>query len=59
MEKIIETLKVVLLVPFFIIWSFGGLIGCVYWAVENSLLDVVLSLFIPGYGAISVFFDII
>ena len=41
------------------VWAFGGLIGAIYWALENDLLNVVLSMFIPGYGAISVLLDII
>lgn len=40
------------------LWAFGGLIGSIYWAMNDYLLGVVLSLFIPGYGAVSVLLDV-
>lgn len=39
-------------------WTFGGLIGAIYWAVQDDLIFVVLSIFIPGFGAISTIIDV-
>ena len=33
-------------------WALGGLSGAIIGAVNDNLLDVVLSIFIPGYGLI-------
>ena len=45
----------VIMVPvaifFFGAWTFGGFIGAVWAAVNDDLLNVVLSIFIPFYGA--------
>ncbi|MCD8519933.1 MAG: PGF-CTERM sorting domain-containing protein [Alphaproteobacteria bacterium] len=35
-----------------ILWFFGAFIGAVIAAVHNDLLSLVLSIFIPGFGAI-------
>lgn len=37
---------------FAILWLFGGFLGAVIAAFHNDLLSVVLSIFIPAYGAI-------
>ena len=47
------------IVIFYICWAFGGVVGAIYWAVNEELLDVVLSIFIPMYGAISMIADLI
>lgn len=44
---------------FYLLWAFGGFVGAVYWAIEENLLNVVLSIFIPLYGGLSVVFDLI
>ena len=44
---------------FYVIWAFGGFIGAIYWAVQESLLNVVLSIFIPLYGGLSVLWDLL
>lgn len=44
---------------FYVLWAFGGFIGAIYWAVQESLLNVVLSIFIPLYGGLSVLWDLI
>ena len=54
-----EALTSALLIPFYIVYAFGGIIGVAYWASEGEPLDAVLSLIIPFYGAISVAFDIL
>lgn len=48
-----------LAVFFYLLWAFGGFVGAVYWAIEDSLLNVVLSIFIPLYGGLSVIFDLL
>lgn len=45
-------------IVFAIAWTFGGFIGAIYWAIKGDLLAVVLSIFIPLYGAISVVLDL-
>lgn len=42
----------VLTIFILILWSFGGLIGAIIKATQDDLLGVVLSIFVPGYGAI-------
>lgn len=42
----------VLTVFILILWSFGGFIGAVIKATRHDILGVVLSIFIPGYGAV-------
>lgn len=44
---------------FYALWAFGGFIGAIYWAIQESLLNVVLSIFIPLYGGLSVLWDLI
>ncbi|MEX2629847.1 MAG: hypothetical protein WD341_07905 [Tistlia sp.] len=44
---------------FYVLWAFGGFVGAVYWAIQESLLNVVLSIFIPLYGGLSVIYDLI
>lgn len=44
---------------FYILWACGGFVGAVYWALHDSLINVVLSIFIPLYGGLSVIFDLI
>ncbi len=41
-----------------ILWAFGGLIGAVIAAVNDSLICVVLSIFLPGFGALYTVFSI-
>ena len=54
-EKIVAGVMGVIMVPvavlFFGAWTFGGFIGAVWAAVNDDLLNVVLSIFIPFYGA--------
>ena len=35
-----------------ILWSFGGFIGAVIQASRDDMVGVVLSIFVPGYGAV-------
>jgi hypothetical protein len=35
-----------------ILWSFGGFIGAIIQASRDDMMGVVLSIFIPGYGAV-------
>jgi hypothetical protein len=59
LAKTTEWVGGVLLAIFCIVWMFGGIVGAVYWAVEQDILNVVLSMFIPFYGAISVTADLL
>lgn len=43
---------------FLIAWTFGGVIGAIYWAINDNLLFVVLSLFIPLFGAVTIISDL-
>lgn len=52
MEKSKSILLGIMMIPLFILWSFGAFIGAVINATNNNILGVVLSIFIPGYGAI-------
>ena len=42
-----------------ILWSLGGFVGAIYWAKNDNLLNVVLSIFIPLYGIISTLIDLL
>lgn len=44
---------------FVLAYGFGGFVGAVYWAIQRDILNVVLSIFIPLYGAISVVWDLL
>ena len=59
MQAVIESLKgtTFLILGFF--WMFGGMIGAIYWAINSEILNVVLSIFLPGYGAISTIADLV
>lgn len=35
-----------------ILWSFGGFIGAIIQASRDDMVGVVLSIFVPGYGAV-------
>ena len=52
MQRLIDTLGMILFVPLLILWTFGGMIGAIIEALRNDLLGVVLAIFIPGYGAV-------
>ena len=58
-QKIGSAIGGVVYVIFMIAWMFGGFIGAIYWAVEDELVNVVLSIFIPLYGAISMAADLL
>ncbi len=47
-----STAFVIVAIPFFSAWTFGGLAGAIWAALNDDLLAVVLSIFIPLYGAI-------
>lgn len=49
--KLSDTLGGVALAALFIGYVFGGFIGAVWAAIEGDLLNVVLSIFIPMWGA--------
>lgn len=53
MKSAADWLIAFLFVAGWIAWAFGGIIGMIYWAVQGSLLNVVLSFLVPLYGAIS------
>ena len=59
LDYFLEMLGQLFVVILFIFWAFGGFIGAIYWAAEDELLDVVLSIFVPGYGALSVIWDLV
>ncbi|PLX37451.1 MAG: hypothetical protein C0606_03860 [Hyphomicrobiales bacterium] len=40
-----------------IAWGASAPIGMIYWAIQGSLVGVVLSLIVPGYGVISTAFE--
>lgn len=42
----------VLTIFILILWSFGGFIGAVIQASRDDMVGVVLSIFVPGYGAV-------
>ena len=44
---------------FMLAYSLGGIVGVIYWIVNDEALDAVLSLVIPLYGAISVIVDLL
>lgn len=52
MSDLKDTIGAILLVPFALLWAFGGLIGALIEASRSDLVGVVLAIFIPGYGAI-------
>ncbi len=52
-NKLADALGGAFLMLLIFAWGFGGLIGAIYWAVKDSLINVVLSIFIPGYGILS------
>lgn len=54
-EAIGQTFMVILAAAYMV----GGLIGAIYWAINDDLLFVVLSIFIPYFGAVSVIVDLI
>ena len=58
MKSFTELLVMGIVTVFGFAWTLGGFIGMIYWAVQGSLLDVVLSMIIPMYGAISVLVDL-
>ena len=37
----------------------SGIVGTIYWIVEDRALNAVLSVFIPLYGAVTVIMDIV
>ena len=55
MQKIWESIVAVfggtLAMIFGAAWAFGGPVGAIWAAVNNDLLNVVLSIVIPFYGA--------
>jgi uncharacterized membrane protein len=50
-EKLKEILLSIVAIPLIFLWAFGAFIGAIINAINNNLLGVVLSIFIPGYGA--------
>jgi len=40
------------------VWIFSAPIGMIYWAIEEDLVNVVLSLMIPLYGPVTMLFDL-
>ena len=59
MRRIVEAVGVVGAMTVAVAWSLGGVAGAIYWAVEDDLLNVVLSLIVPLYGAISMLLDLL
>jgi hypothetical protein len=43
----------------FVMWSSGGILGAVYWAVQGNVIQVILSLLIPMWGVASVVWDLL
>jgi uncharacterized membrane protein len=44
-------------IAFMLAYGLGGIVGAIYWAIQENLLYVVLSIFIPLFGAITVIHD--
>ena len=44
-------LGVFVAIPMMVAWTFGGIAGAIFAAINDSLLNVVLSIFVPMYGA--------
>ena len=42
----------VLTIFILVLWAFGGFIGAVIQATRDDMVGVVLSIFVPGYGAV-------
>ncbi len=59
MESIKDGVLGLLMIPLLVAYAFGGFIGAVYWAIKGDILAVVLSIFIPFFGAISVLWDLL
>jgi len=59
MDTIQDFLGTVVVLILGIAWSFGGLVGAIYWAIQENFLFIVLSLFIPMFGAISTIGDLL
>jgi len=58
-DSFIDFLGNIAVTLLFIVWVFGGLVGAIYWAVHDDLLSVVLSIFVPLYGAASMLWDLV
>lgn len=50
-ESLRDTVAGIVIIPLSLAWMFGGFAGAIYAAINDDLIDVVLSIFIPGYGA--------
>ena len=50
-EAALATLGVALVMVVSAFWGLGGPVGAIWAAVNNDLLNVVLSIVIPFYGA--------
>lgn len=59
MRTIFDTVGSAAVFVFAILWTFGGVIGAVYWSFEEDWFHAILSLVIPLYGAITVIFDLL
>jgi len=58
-DSFIDFLGNIAVTLLFIVWVFGGLVGAIYWAAHDDLLSVVLSIFVPLYGAASMLWDLV
>ncbi|MDH3667140.1 MAG: hypothetical protein OEN23_09455 [Paracoccaceae bacterium] len=40
-------------------WTFGGFIGVVYWAVHGQMTYVLFSVMVPLFGATTIIMDVL
>jgi hypothetical protein len=59
MKQLINALGAGAVIILGILWAFGGVIGAIYWATQDHLVYVVLSLVIPLFGAASTIADLL
>ncbi len=58
-EKLTDTFGGFVMLVAALAYGLGGVVGAIYWAINDDLLNVVLSVFIPFYGAISVIWSLL
>ena len=58
LKEIKEIALMTLITILGILWGFGAVAGAIYWAMNDDLLNVVLSMLIPLYGAVSLIINL-
>ena len=59
MKSIKDFIGGTILLILIVLYIFGAFIGAVYWAFQESLINVVLSIFVPLYGAITLIIEFV